>query len=131
MPSAPDWLRARARRQVRPSRAVKLGARGAVQCVPGRRKSYSGKGLRASGPSGPTRRAGDWPSMPGVSTMPDTHETTGNGLDNGNRGDSHTVNQVGRRPARDSETAQNFLCVNDLRNIRYRRRTQVNNGGAL
>ena len=115
MARAPDWLRTRARRQGRPSRVVKLGAWVAVQCLRRRRKSYSGKGLRASGPSAPTRRAGGRPSMPDVLTMPDTHQTRGNGLDNGNRGDSHTVNQVWRRPARDSKTAHNLLCVNDLR----------------
>ena len=69
--------------------------------------------------------------MPGVLTMPDTHETTGNALNHANRGDSHTINQVGRRSARNSESTQNFFCINDLRRIPYRRRTQVNNGGAL
>lgn len=76
MPSAAEWMRAAARRGARPSRAVKRGARSAVQCLRCRRKSHSSKRLRDGRLSEPKHRAGGRPTMLGTFTMPGTQNHT-------------------------------------------------------
>ena len=114
MPSARAGMRALARREM-PSRVVKRRGRSPAQ----RRKSHCSRSLGGGSRTVRKRRAGCGRDMLAMPARQDPPEIARHRLGGAKPGHSHAVNQVRHRTMRESKAARNFLCISNLRKIKY------------